>query len=147
MYRKLSACDTNYLTKGGNMKRGLLFLSLVMVMVLVFIPCVYATNFDTLKTNFAQGGNPSITKTIVGSGQIYVGPCRIISINYFSSTAGDKAAIYNTADPYYPYDLEFEMGISANNTSDKIYPNAPFENGISIYSSSLTSVTTVVFDY
>jgi hypothetical protein len=130
------------------MKR-ILRMFLVMAVLLAFVPCVYATSYDLLKTNFAQGGNPTNTKAIIGSGQLYTGPCRILSVNFFSSTAGDYAAIYNTVDPSYPIaDLEFEMGIAANNTNAQPYcPQAPFDKGIRVLSSSATSVTTVVFDY
>ena len=130
------------------MKR-ILQLFLVLVMVLAFVPCVYATSFSTLQTDFANGGNPTVPKAIIGSGQLYTGPCRILSINYFSTTSGDLVAIYDTIDPALPIaTLEFEMGISANNSSAQLNClQAPFEHGIRVQSTNAASVTTVVFDY
>jgi hypothetical protein len=129
------------------MKRVMWFF--LVVAMLAFTTCAYATSYDLLKTNFAQGGNPTNTKAIIGSGQLYTGPCRILSVNFFSSTAGDYAAIYNTVDPTLPIaDLEFEMGIAANNTNAVPYhPDAPFDKGIRVQSTNATAVTTVVFDY
>jgi hypothetical protein len=102
-----------------------------------------------LATDFAQGGNPTKTRCIIGSGQIYTGPCRIISVNFYSLTAGDKIGVYDTVNAGYPItDLEFEMGISANTSSaPPYYPQAPFVNGIRVLSTNANSVTTVVFDY
>ena len=122
---------------------------LFLILMLAFTTCAYATSYDTLKTNFAQGGNPTVPKAIIGSGQLYTGPCRILSVNFYSSTAGDMVGIYDTVDPTCPIaTLEFEMGISANTSNAPMYsPNAPFLNGIRILSSSATAVTTVVFDY
>jgi len=130
------------------MKR-VLRLFLVLVLMLAFTTCAYATSYDLLKTNFAQGGNPTNKKCIIGSGHLYTGPCRILSINFFSAAAGDIVGIYDSDDPIYKItDLEFEMGISANFTNaPPIYPQAPFVKGIRILSTSATSITTVVFDY
>ena len=129
------------------MKRVMWFF--LVVAMLAFTTCAYATSYDLLKTNFAQGGNPTNIKAIIGSGQLYTGPCRILSVNFYSSTAGDIVGIYDTVDTSYPIvTLEFEMGISANTSNAPMYsPNAPFLNGIRILSSSATAVTTVVFDY
>jgi hypothetical protein len=131
---------------GGKMKR---VMCLFLVFMLAFTTCAYATGYDTLKTNFAQGGNPTAVKAIIGSGQLYTGPCRILSVSFYSSTAGDTIGVYDTVDPGFPItDLEFEMGIAGNTSNPPAYhPNAPFLNGIRILSTSATAVTTVTFDY
>jgi len=127
------------------MKKVWLFLAFI----LFFTAYAHATSIDSLKTNYAQGGNPTKIYSIIGSGQLFIGPCRLLSASMFSSTAGDIVGIYNTVDPRYPItDLEFELGISANNTnSAPINPNAPFENGIRVLATNANSITTVVFDY
>lgn len=127
------------------MKRWLLAAAFVLCLG---VPA-FATSYQTLATDFAQGGNPTKTKAIIGSGQLYTGPCRIISVNYYAATAGSTVGIYDTVDTRYPItDLEFELGTSANTCNAPAYhPNGPFLNGIRVLSTLATAVTTVVFDY
>jgi len=89
-------------------------------------------------------------KTIVGSGLVYAGACNVLSINLFSDTAGDNITVYDLiANPSNQYQLEFEIGISANNSSQPVdAKGAPFSNGIYIFASDATNaVTTIIFDY
>jgi len=91
--------------------------------------------------------------TQLGSGQMYTGTCRILSINVFGQTAGDNAAIYDdiagsltilSTDTY----LEWELGITANKTSAFVdAKGAPFERGIYIKASAETVLTTITYDY
>ena len=120
---------------------------LAIVFVLMMVSLSFAATAATLETNFSQGGNKTQTRAIIGSGQLYTGPCRIISINYFASTAGSYAGIYNTINTGYPIaDIEFEMGTSANNSSVSAL-GGYFNNGIRVLSTNATAVTTAVFDY
>lgn len=88
-------------------------------------------------------------KSQIGSGQIYTGACRLLSVDFTSATAGDTIGIYDTTDSSYPIDtIEFELTIAAN-TSTLPYDakGAPFVNGIRILSTNANSFIGIVFDY
>lgn len=89
------------------------------------------------------------TTYIIGSGLIYNGACRVLSVNLFSGTAGDNIAVYDlVAQPTNMYQLEFEIGISANNSSQSFdAKGTSFVNGIYVYTATATALTSVVFDY
>jgi hypothetical protein len=122
---------------------------LLLLFLLLFPVCAHAADYTSLSTHYSEGGNQSDKFCIIGSGQVHIGPCRVLSINFFSSTAGDLVGIYDTtAVGYQITDLEYELGISANNTNaPSIYPNAPFVNGVKVLSTNANSLTTFVFDY
>lgn len=123
-------------------------LGLAFMFVFFFAACAQASSLSMMTTDFAQGGSSQQMKSIIGSGQVYVGPCKIISVLFKSATAGDLVGVYNTIQTRYPItDLEFELIITANNSNVPYYPNGPFTNGIRVLTTSATSVTTFVFDY
>ncbi len=96
---------------------------------------------------------PRVEK-VTGTGQAYVGNINVKSINFFSSTAGDRIAVYNAniaTGPVVDSELEFEVGISANNSSNPGpylgVDGMNFGAGVYIASSSATAITSVLFDY
>ena len=73
-----------------------------------------------------------------------------VTIKGEAYTAGDKVAIYNYGGTGVldETELEFELGLSENNSSVSIDASgADFTNGIYIAASSTDSITTVTFDY
>jgi len=96
-----------------------------------------------------------VTKT--GSGQIVKTPCHPLAIYIKGATAGDNIGVYDYSSTSKSgtttvvgdiRDLEFEMGIAANNGSTFIDTKGiAFDYGIYIHSSAATTLTTVVFDY
>ena len=91
--------------------------------------------------------------TKINSYQFYVGSCRLKSVNMFSSAAGDYISVYDTATAPDGSAadltiLEFEIGISANNSSNSYdAKGAQLYNGIYVKSSSATTLITVSYDY
>jgi hypothetical protein len=90
--------------------------------------------------------------TITGSGQIFTGSKIVKAIVYFSSVAGDHAGIYQadaSTGPITSAELEFELGITANNSNAYLYFGEEGINLSNLYvgSSSSTAITTVVYDY
>lgn len=122
------------------------------------VPPVMVTNSDGSKEVVVSStGQLTTTKksratlSRVGTGQLYVGSCAIQSINFWSSVAGDSGGVYDittiTTGPVTTAELEFEIGISANNSSVPVPANgSPIVRGIYVCSSS-NAITTVVIDY
>lgn len=87
-----------------------------------------------------------------GTGQAILGSSNVKAINVFSTVAGDRVAIYAaniSAGPLTVSELEFEIGISANNSSVTVYTGTDGLDLGSIYvaSSNESSVTSIVYDY
>lgn len=103
-----------------------------------------STNDNGIKKFVASSQVGSIT----GSGQIYTGACRVFGINFYSTLAGDTVGVYNTPNNIMPASgLEFELGISSNNSSQTLYLKGAMWDGIRIWSTNASSYTTVMFDY
>ncbi len=93
---------------------------------------------------------PKGIQRATGSAQLYSGSCRVKLINFFSDTAGDRVAVYNYGGTGVmdATELEFEIGISANNSSQSVDAGGTtFSNGIYVTSNSATAITTVTYDY
>ena len=152
--------------KEGSMKRILI---LMVLLVLGFVVLAYAvppmtiTNPDG-STVYSEGtslkisNRAKVVKSQVGSGQLYTGACRILGISIRGATAGDNIGVYDYSvtnnsgidieKPYDTRDLEFEVGISVNNSSAFVDgKGAPFQYGIRILNSIGTTFTSVIFDY
>jgi hypothetical protein len=150
------------LTKGGKMKKVLLLI-LVLVFMSYFACLSIAAPVTIIDPNgqsqvnvtngaSKQAAKASKTLSITGNGQLYTGTGNIQSINFHSAAAGDSAAIYDISDiltgPLTFAELEFELGISANNSSTSVSANgAPIKNGIYVTTKDATAITTVVIDY
>ncbi len=103
-------------------------------------------------------GAPNGIKMQTGSGVVYTGACRVLSVSLYGATAGDTIGIYNTSaaeqaqykiGPYPIEDLEFELGISANTSNAPTWDakGAKFNFGIKILATVSTTKTSVIFDY
>src|SRR3990167_1775951 len=136
-------------TKGGSMKK---YLAVVAAIILSLAGNCYAASSEAInpeaepvtiygKSLSSSGINKivagSTVKSQTGGGQFYTGGCRVLGISIKGVTAGDDIR-----------DLEFELGISANNSSTFIdAKSATFYRGIDILAVASTIVTSITFDY
>ena len=116
---------------------------------------IYGKSLSTAGINKIVAG--STVGSQIGTGQFYTGGCRILGISIRGATSGDNIGIYDDSvltksgtdvGIYDIRDLEFELGISANNASAFIdAKGATFSRGISILTTASTTVTSITFDY
>lgn len=90
---------------------------------------------------------PRYSKTITNSAIISAIPVRVYTVNIYSDTAGDLAAIYAENTPPVAY-LEFEIAIAANTSSKSINLSGLKLPELYIALSDTTnSLVTVTYDY
>src|SRR3989338_1803155 len=155
--------------KGGSMKK---YLAVVAAIILSLAGNCYAASSEAInpeaepvtiygKSLSSSGINKivagSTVKSQTGGGQFYTGGCRVLGISIKGVTAGDNIGVYDTSvatksgsdiSGYDIRDLEFELGISANNSSTFIdAKSATFYRGIDILAVASTIVTSITFDY
>lgn len=123
------------------------FVALAIVLSLVMAGQSYA--IDEVADN---------VKAQTGSGSFFVGPVGLLGISIRGATTGDNVGIYDYGDtshrsgngvvPGDIRDIEFELGITANNGSAFIdAKGAPFRYGIYIQASVSTILTSITYDY
>jgi len=135
---------------------------LLCVSLIYAVPPVMITNSDGSKilsnNAVATIANATGMKQQTGNGSIYIGECRLISVVMYSATAADAIGVYDYGNATHRSgsnigaadikDLEFELAISANTTSNHYYVGgAPFKFGIYIVAKNSATITGVVFDY
>lgn len=116
---------------------------------------IYGKSLSSSGINKIVAG--STVQSQIGSGQLYTGACRILGLSIRGATSGDNIGIYDDSvlnksgsdvGIYDIRDLEFELGISANNASTFVdAKGATFSRGISILATASTIVTSITFDY